>query len=92
MSKRTVVVMPETQRILETMGEQIKMARLRRNLATSGVEFIEIERKKVDNIPISASAVRKLIKDENIEGLKNIIPIQYSFNNPANRRSYDTNT
>lgn len=34
MSKKTVVVMPETQRILETMGEQIKMARLRRNLAT----------------------------------------------------------
>ncbi len=34
MSKRTVIVMPETQRILETMGEQIKMARLRRNLAT----------------------------------------------------------
>lgn len=33
MSKRTAVVMPETQRILETMGEQIKMARLRRNLA-----------------------------------------------------------
>ena len=34
MSKRTVVVMPETQRTLEMMGEQIKMARLRRNLAT----------------------------------------------------------
>ena len=34
MSKRTVVVMHETQRMLETMGEQIKMARLRRNLAT----------------------------------------------------------
>lgn len=34
MSKRTVVVMPETQRILETMGQQIKMARLRRNIAT----------------------------------------------------------
>ena len=34
MSKKTVVVMPESQRILETMGEQIKMARLRRNLAT----------------------------------------------------------
>ncbi|MBQ8558431.1 MAG: helix-turn-helix transcriptional regulator [Tyzzerella sp.] len=34
MSKRTVVVMPETIRILEIMGEQIKMARLRRNLAT----------------------------------------------------------
>ncbi|MBQ9991111.1 MAG: helix-turn-helix transcriptional regulator [Lachnospiraceae bacterium] len=34
MSKRTVVTMPETQRILETMGGQIKLARLRRNLAT----------------------------------------------------------
>ena len=33
MSKRTVVVMPETQRILETMGEQIKLARLRRQLS-----------------------------------------------------------
>ena len=33
MSKRTVIVMPETQRTLEIMGEQIKMARLRRNLA-----------------------------------------------------------
>ena len=40
MSKRTVVVMPETQRILETMGEQIKMARLIRNLATELVAEI----------------------------------------------------
>lgn len=34
MSKKTVQILPETQRILETMGEQIKKARLRRNLAT----------------------------------------------------------
>lgn len=33
MSKKSVVIMPETQRVLQTMGEQIKMARLRRNLA-----------------------------------------------------------
>ena len=33
MSKKTVVVMPETRLILEQMGEQIKTARLRRNLA-----------------------------------------------------------
>lgn len=33
MSKKTVAILPETQRILETMGEQIKTARLRRNLA-----------------------------------------------------------
>lgn len=32
MSRRTVVIMPDTQEILETMGEQIKLARLRRNL------------------------------------------------------------
>ena len=34
MSKRTVVVMPDTQKVLEHMGEQIKLARLRRNLPT----------------------------------------------------------
>ncbi len=33
MSKKSVAIMPDTQRILETMGEQIKLARLRRNLA-----------------------------------------------------------
>jgi len=33
MSKRTVTLMPKTQEILETMGEQIKMARLRRKLS-----------------------------------------------------------
>ena len=32
MAKRTVTLMPKTQEILETMGEQIKMARLRRKL------------------------------------------------------------
>ncbi len=34
MSKKAAEILPETQRILETMGEQIKKARLRRNLAT----------------------------------------------------------
>lgn len=34
MSKKQVAVMPDTQKVLETMGEQIKLARLRRNLAT----------------------------------------------------------
>ena len=34
MSKKTVVVMPDTQKVLENMGEQIKLARLRRNLST----------------------------------------------------------
>jgi len=30
--KKTVPVMPKTQKILETMGEQIKLARLRRRI------------------------------------------------------------
>jgi transcriptional regulator with XRE-family HTH domain len=34
MSKKTVVIMPDTQETLEKMGEQIKLARLRRNLST----------------------------------------------------------
>ncbi len=31
--KKSVVIMPHTSEILETMGEQIKLARLRRNLS-----------------------------------------------------------
>ena len=33
MGKKTVVIMPDTQKILERMGEQIKLARLRRGLS-----------------------------------------------------------
>ncbi len=33
MSKKSVVLMPDTQKILDTMGEQIKLARLRRKLS-----------------------------------------------------------
>lgn len=33
MSKKTIVVMPDTQRVLANLGEQIKLARLRRNLS-----------------------------------------------------------
>ena len=34
MGKKTVVIMPDSQKVLEIMGEQIKLARLRRNLST----------------------------------------------------------
>lgn len=34
MSKKTVAIMPSTHKVLENMGEQIKLARLRRNLST----------------------------------------------------------
>lgn len=35
MSKKAVVIMPGTQAILSSMGEQIKMARLRRKLSAA---------------------------------------------------------
>lgn len=35
MSKKSTVVMPQTQAILSQMGEQIKLARLRRKLSTA---------------------------------------------------------
>ena len=35
MGKKAVVIMPGTQKILETMGEQIKMARLRRKISSA---------------------------------------------------------
>ena len=34
MGRKSVVIMPGTQEILETMGEQLKMARLRRRIST----------------------------------------------------------
>ena len=37
MKKRTILLFPDTIKILEQMGEQIKLARLRRNLS---VEFV----------------------------------------------------
>ena len=33
MGKKTATIMPKTQKIIETMGEQIKLARLRRKIS-----------------------------------------------------------
>ena len=35
MGKKAVTILPATKQILETMGEQIKLARLRRSLSTA---------------------------------------------------------
>ncbi len=37
MSKRTTIIMPQTESILEQLGDQIKLARLRRNLSVEMV-------------------------------------------------------
>ena len=44
-------------------------------LPKAGIELIEVPRVKSDNISISASKVRQIIKDGNLELLKNIVPI-----------------
>ena len=58
MSKRTAVVMPKTQNILEQMGEQIKLARLRRNLSAELIaERAGISRATLWEIEKGASTV-----------------------------------
>ncbi|MBQ4115938.1 MAG: [Clostridia bacterium] len=48
---------------------------LRKRLSQTGLEFREIERKDFNGTPISASEVRRLIKQGETEHLKNIIPM-----------------
>ena len=50
MKKRTILLFPDTIKILEQMGEQIKLARLRRNLS---VELVS-ERANISRAPLWA--------------------------------------
>ncbi len=50
MSKSTTALLPQTLRILEQMGEQIKLARLRRNLSASLVA----ERASISRVTLRA--------------------------------------
>ena len=51
MSKKTAVIMPRTREILEQMGEQIRLARLRRKLTTELVaERAGISRQTLNSI------------------------------------------
>ena len=58
MSKKTAIIMPQTREILETMGEQIKLARLRRKLSSELVaEGAGISRQTLNSIERGASTV-----------------------------------
>ncbi|HPQ48207.1 MAG TPA: helix-turn-helix transcriptional regulator [Clostridia bacterium] len=58
MSKNSVVLMPRTQKYLEQMGEQIKLARLRRRLSASLVsERAKISRQTLNSIEKGSSTV-----------------------------------
>ncbi|MDC7287231.1 helix-turn-helix domain-containing protein [Blautia schinkii] len=58
MSKKTTIIMPETQEILATMGEQIKFARLRRRLSVELVaERAGISRATLWSVEKGASSV-----------------------------------
>ena len=65
MSKKTVVILPETQRILERMGDQIKTARLRRNLRQN---WLQNERGSVAP-PYGRSKSRRPCKSESIRAM-----------------------
>lgn len=58
MNRKNVVIVPETKKILSQMGEQIKLARLRRNLSVELVsERAGISRTTLWNIEKGASSV-----------------------------------
>lgn len=58
MKSKKIVIMPETQRYLKTMGEQIKLARLRRQLPLNLIaERAGISRATLCNIEKGSSSV-----------------------------------
>ena len=58
MNSKNTIVMPETQKILEQMGEQIKLARLRRKLSAKLVaERAGISRSTLWNVERGVSSV-----------------------------------
>ena len=58
MSKKTTVVLPQTQEILIQMGEQIRLARLRRHLSAELVaERADISRMTLSNIEKGSPSV-----------------------------------
>ena len=58
MERRNIIVMPGTQEILKTMGEQIKLARLRRKIsATLAAERAGISRATLYNIEKGSASV-----------------------------------
>jgi len=58
MGKKTVVLLPKTSKILEQMGEQIRLARMRRKLSVALVaERAGISRASVWSVEKGSSAV-----------------------------------
>ena len=58
MSKKSTVILPKTQAILEQMGEQIRLARLRRHLSSELVaERAGISRMTLSNIEKGSPSV-----------------------------------
>jgi [citrate (pro-3S)-lyase] ligase len=47
---------------------------MKENLALYGIQFTEIKRKEVDAQPISASRVRKLLKEKKFDEIIKLVP------------------
>ncbi|WP_297633050.1 [citrate (pro-3S)-lyase] ligase [uncultured Clostridium sp.] len=53
---------------------------LKEILPAENIEVVEIERKEIDGVKISASRVRELLKEENFEEIKKLVPVTtYNF-------------
>ena len=62
MGKKAVVLLPGTERILEQMGEQIRLARLRRDLSTELVaERAGISRATLNNVEKGSPSVAMVV-------------------------------
>lgn len=73
MGKKAVTVMPSTEKILETMGEQIKLARLRRQLSVELVaERAGISRATLWNVEKGSPSVAIGIYAATLHALNNM--------------------
>lgn len=73
MGKKAVVLLPKTERILETMGEQIRLARLRRDLSAELVsERAGISRATLNNVEKGSPSVAMGIYASVLHALNNM--------------------
>ena len=72
MGKKAVTILPATKQILETMGEQIKLARLRRSLSTALV---------AERADISRATLWKVEKGDPSVAIGIYAAVLHAFNN-----------
>jgi len=67
--KKRFVGTEPNDRVTAQLNEQY-----RKELPDAGIEFIEIQRKELNNRPVSASDVRRLLKEKKYDEIREIVP------------------